>query len=97
MDMILSLSNFIFSVYNDITEEPTFIYHLSPLTEILFFPLSFFRAEGEDVEYDIVVDSSKGDKRSAANVTGPDGGNVIGTPRRDAQPRSRRDDNDDRY
>ena len=53
--------------------------------------------EGEDVEYDIVIDSNKGDKKSAANVTGPDGGNVIGTPRRDAAPRSRRDDNDDRY
>ena len=53
--------------------------------------------EGEDVEYDIVIDSSKGDKRSAANVTGPDGGNVIGTPRREAPPRGRRDDNDDRY
>ena len=56
-----------------------------------------YLTEGEDVEYDIVIDSNKGDKKSAANVTGPDGGNVIGTPRRDAQPRSRRDDNDDRY
>lgn len=49
------------------------------------------------MEYDIVIDTSKGDKRSAANVTGPDGANVIGTPRREVQPRGRRDDGDDRY
>merc|ERR1711884_868332 len=37
-------------------------------------------AEGEEVEFEVDVDESNG-RRSARNVTGPDGGYVQGAPR----------------
>lgn len=39
-------------------------------------------AEGEEVEFDVAEDSSKG-KKFATNVTGPNGGYVQGAPRRE--------------
>lgn len=41
-------------------------------------------AEGEEVEFDMAEDKSKG-KKFAANVTGPNGAYVKGAPRRDTR------------
>ena len=45
-------------------------------------------AEGEPVEFDIANDPNKGNKKFAANVTGPNGSYVQGAPRRDDRDRS---------
>ena len=36
-------------------------------------------ADGEDVEFEIRINEERGGKKYAANVTGPDGANVLGS------------------
>lgn len=40
-------------------------------------------AEGEEVEFEVSSDPSKGNKKFATNVTGPNGSYVQGAPRKD--------------
>jgi cold shock CspA family protein len=41
--------------------------------------------EGEQVEYEVSLDPSKGNKSFASNVTGPNGAYVIGAPHRSSE------------
>lgn len=47
-------------------------------------------AEGEPVEFDISADPSKGNRKFASNVTGPNGSYVKGAERRDTGNKSER-------
>ena len=44
-------------------------------------------AEGESVEFEIVINEEKDGKRYAENVTGPNGADVVGAPRQSSPPR----------